>query len=143
MVKMEISSDSEDQQISKLSETSLIAYRLWKAGRGVRLGFEKFKSNKPSSKGGGSAKVFPPTSKEVSSATNESSDPPAQDSCEAPAAPSTLLLESLHIEKGKNTGQAPTNPAALSKSERCRSPSKEAQATTARNDGESREDRLQ
>jgi hypothetical protein len=126
MVKMEICSDSEDQQISKLNESSLIAYKIQKAGRGARLRFGKFKNNKPSSGGGGSAKVFPLASKEVSSATNRSFDPPAQDSCEAPAASSTLLLENLLNEKGKNARQTPADPAALNKSEKCQSPSKEA-----------------
>jgi hypothetical protein len=79
MVKMEICFDSEDQQISKLSESSLIAYRIRKAGCDTRLKFGKFKSNKPSFGGGGSAKVFPPTSKEVPSATNGSSNLPTQE----------------------------------------------------------------
>jgi hypothetical protein len=119
MVKMEICFDSEDQQISKLSESSLIAYRIRKAGCDTRLKFGKFKSNKPSFGGGGSAKVFPPTSKEVPSATNGSSNLPTQDSCETPATSSTLLLESLLSKKGNNAGQAPTDPAALSESEKC------------------------
>ncbi len=65
MVKMEICSDSEDQQISKLNESSLIAYRIQKVGRDARLGFGKFESNKPSSSDS-DAKVFPPTNKEIS-----------------------------------------------------------------------------
>jgi hypothetical protein len=113
MVKMEICSDSEDQQISKLIESSLIAYRIRKAGRDERLGFKKFKSNKLSSGGDDGAKTFPPTSKEVSLATNKSSDSPVQGSCEAPAAPSTLLPESLLSEKGKSIGQASADLVAL------------------------------
>jgi hypothetical protein len=141
MVKMEICSDSEDQQISKLIESFLIVYRIWKVGRDERLGFRKFKSNKPSSSGG--AKTFPPTSKEVSLATNESSDPPVQGSCETPAAPSTLLPESLFSKKGKSVRQTSTDPAALNESEKCQSPSKDAQATTAWSDGKSHEGHLQ
>jgi len=109
----------------------------------MRLGLGKFKNNKPNSGSGGSAKVFPLTSKEVSSATNGSSDPPAQGSCETPSAPSILLPKNLLSEKGKNVGQASADPAAFRESERCQSPSKDAQATTARSDGESHEGRLQ
>jgi hypothetical protein len=143
MVKMEICSDSEDQQISKLSESSMIAYRIRKAGCGARLGLGKFKSNKPSSGGGDGTKAFPPTSKEVSSAINGSSYPPAQGSCEAPATPSILLPESLLSKKGKNVRQTSADPATLSESERCQSPSKDVLATTAWSNGELREGRLQ
>ncbi len=112
-------------------------------GRDARLGLGKFKSNKMSFGSGGGAKGFFLASKEVSSATNGSSDLLEQGSCEAPAAPSTLLPESLPSKKGKNVGQVPTDLVAPSKSERCQSPSKDAQATTAQSDGESREGRLQ
>jgi len=143
MLKMEICSDSEDQQISKLSESFLIAYRIQKAGRDVRLGLRKFKSNKPSFGSGSGAKAFSPASKEVSLATNGSSDLLEQGSCEIPAASSTLLPESLPNKKRKNVRQVPTDLVAPNKSERCQSPSKYAQATTAQNDGELREGRLQ
>jgi len=126
MVKMEICSDSEDQQISKLSESSLIAYRIQKAGRGARLGLKKLKSSKLSSGGGGDAKFFPPASKEISLATNGSSEPPAQGSCDALATPSSLLPESLLSKKGKIIGQALADPAALNELGRCQSPSKGA-----------------
>jgi hypothetical protein len=46
-------------------------------------------------------------------------------------------------KKGKNVGQTPADPASLSESERCQSPSKDGLATTARSDGESREGCLQ
>jgi hypothetical protein len=142
MVKMEIYFDLEDQ-ISKLNETSLIAYRIRKVGHGVRLGFGKFKSFKPSSSGGVGAKAFPPASKEVSSATNGPFLPPAQGSCEALTAPSCLPLESSLSEKGKNTGQAPAYLATPSESKGCQAPSKGTQVTTTKSDGESREGRLQ
>jgi len=121
----------------------LIAYKIRKVGRGARLGLGKFKSIKSSSGGDGGAKTFPPTSKEASSATDGSSDPPMQGSCKALAVPSTLLLESLFSEKGKNVGQTPADSTALSESERCQSPSKDAQATTAWSDGKSCEGPLQ
>ncbi|CAM6014430.1 unnamed protein product [Sphagnum balticum] len=143
MVKMEICSDSEDQQISKLSESSLIAYRIRKAGCCVRLGFGKFKSNKSNFSGSGGAKAFPSASKEVSSATNGSYDLLVQGSCKALAASNILLPESLLSERGKNVGQALMDPAALSELEKCQSPSKDALATTAWSDGKSRESRLQ
>ncbi|CAK9858308.1 unnamed protein product [Sphagnum jensenii] len=143
MVKMEICSDSKDQHISKLNESSLIAYRIRKVGRGARLRLGKFKSNKPNVGGGGDAKFFPLASKEVSSATNGPSDPPAQGPCEAPVAPSNLLPESLFSKNGKNVGQALADSAALSESERGQPPSKDVQATTTWSDGESREGRLQ
>jgi hypothetical protein len=119
MVKMEICFDSEDRQISKLSKSFLIAYRIRKVGRGVRLGLRKFKSNKPSSGDSGNVKAFFLASKEVLSATNGSSDSPEQGSYEALAVPSTLLPESLPNKKGKNIGQALVDPAAPSKLERC------------------------
>jgi len=143
MIKMEICSDSEDKQISKLNESSLIAYRIQKAGHGARLGFEKFKSNKSSFGGGNGTKVFRPASKEASSATNRLSEPLVQDHCEVLLAPSSLIPESLLRKKGANASQAPMDPAALSKSGRLQAPSKDAKAATARSDGESHEGRPQ
>jgi hypothetical protein len=61
MVKMEICSDSEDQQIFKLNEYSLIAYKIQKAGHGPHLGFEKFKCKKPNPGGNVGAKDFQQT----------------------------------------------------------------------------------
>jgi hypothetical protein len=49
----------------------------------------------------GATKAFSPASKEVSSATNGSSDPPEQGSCEIPATPNTFLPKSLPNKKGK------------------------------------------
>lgn len=138
MVKMEICSDSEDQ-ISKLSDTSLIAYRIRKAGCGA---FRVWR-NKPSFGGGGSAQALPPASKEITSAAHGSSPLPAQGSCEAPTAPSSLLPESLLSAEGKLVGPTPADHAAPSEAERGRSPSKDALATNTRSDGESREDRPQ
>jgi hypothetical protein len=135
---MKICSDSEDQHISKLNESSLIAYRIRKAGRGVRLGFGKFKSNKPSSGGGVGAKVFRPASKEDSSATNGLFEPPSQDHCKVLLAPSSFLPESLLSKKRVNAGQAPTDLAAPSESGGFQAPSKDAKAATARSDGEAR-----
>jgi hypothetical protein len=93
MVKMEICSDSEDQQVSKLNESFLMAYRIQKVWRSARLGLGKFKCNKSNPSGGG-AKALPATSKEISSTTNGSFDLLAQSSCEAPSTPNTLLPES-------------------------------------------------
>lgn len=140
---MEICFNSEDQQISKLSQSSLIAYRIQKVGRDAHLGLGKFKSSKPSSRGDGGAKFFMPASKEVSLATNGSFEPPAQGSCDAPAVSSSFFPESLLSEKGKIVGQALVDPATLSESGRCQSPSKGVQATTAQSDGESHESRPQ
>jgi hypothetical protein len=123
---MEICSNSEDQQISKLRESSLIAYRIRKARRGARLGLGKFKSSKPSFGGGGGGKFFPPTSKEVLSGTNGSSKPPAQGSYNAPATPSFLLPEGLLNEKGKIVGQASADLVVFNESRRCQSSNKGA-----------------
>jgi hypothetical protein len=139
MVKMEICSDPYDQHISKLNETSVIAYRIRKARCGVHSGFGKFK---PRSGSGGGAKVFLPVSKEVLFGTNGSFVLPVQCSSETLAAPSTLLLESL-LSKGKNTNAALEDPVATSDSKSCRSPGKSAQTATIQSDGESHEGNLQ
>ncbi len=138
MVKMEICSNSENQ-ISKLSDSSFIAYRIRKAGRDAF----RVRRKKSSSGGGGGAQALPPARKEILSVTNGSFLPLAQGSCEAPTAPSSLLPESLFNAEGKLVGPMSMNHAAPSESERGRSPSKDALATNARSDGESCEGRLQ
>jgi hypothetical protein len=143
MVKMEICFDSEDQQISKLNDSSLIVYRIRKVGHGARLGFRKFKSNKSSSGGGNGTKVFCPTSKEASSATNGLSEPPAQDHYKILLAPSSLPPESLLSKERADAGQAPTDPTTLNKSGKLQAPSKDAKAATTKSDGESRKGRPQ
>jgi len=110
MVKMEICSDLEDQQISKLSESSLIAYRIRKVRRDARLGLRKFKSSKPSSRGGDGTKFFLSASKEVSSVTNGSSEPPAQRllrcSCRAELSPSGKFAQRKRKDHRTNTGKS-------------------------------------
>jgi len=134
MVKMEICSDSEDQQISKLNESSLIAYRIRKVGRGARLGFGKFKSKKLNFDGNVGAKDFRPANNEASSATNGSFEPPAHDHRGAFLAPSSLISESLLIKKEGDAGLAPTDPTAPSELGRSQALSKGAKATTARSE---------
>jgi len=95
MVKMEICSDSKEQ-ISKLSDSSLIAYRIWKAGRGAF----RVRRKKPSFGGGSGAQALPPAGKEILSVANGSSLLPAQGSCEAPTAPSSLLPEACSARMG-------------------------------------------
>jgi len=112
MVKMEICFDSKDQ-ISKLSDSSLIAYRIRKAGRGAF----RVQRSKPNSGGGGGAQAFPPACKEISSVANGSFLPPAQGSCEAPTASSSLLPESLFSAEGKFIEPTSTDHAAPSESE--------------------------
>jgi hypothetical protein len=90
MVKMEICSDPEDQQTSKMNEASLLAYKVRKAGRDVRLGFGKFK---PSSID--DAKAFPPKSKKVVLGSDSPFVSPTQCSNEAPVALSLFPSESL------------------------------------------------
>ncbi|CAK9868600.1 unnamed protein product [Sphagnum jensenii] len=140
MVKMEICSDSEDQ-ISKVSDSSLIAYRIRKAGRGMFRVQRKIAKSNPG--GGSGAQALPPAHKEISSAANGSSLLPAQGSCEAPTTPSSLLPESLLSSEGKLVGLTSVDHAAPNESERGQFPSKDALATNARSDGESREGRLQ
>jgi hypothetical protein len=133
MVKMEICSDPEDEQISKLNEASLITYKIRKAGRGMRLRFGKFK---PSF--GGGVKVFLPVSKENSFGTNGSSVSLALCSNKAPAAPNTLPSGSL-LSNGKNADVALEDPATTNDLKGCRSPCRSVQATLVRSDGESSE----
>ncbi len=139
MVKMEICSKFEDQQISKLNEFSLVAYRIRKAGHDVRLGLGKFKCNKLNPSSGHIAQVPFPTSNEISFITNESSDPLAQGSCEAPFAPSTSLPGSLLSKGGKNTSQTSIDLATFSNPTKCQLPNKNAQANSPQSDGGLRE----
>ncbi len=57
MVKMKIHSKSKDPQISRLNEFFLVANRIWKAGRGMRQSFGKFKCNNLNPNGGGGAEL--------------------------------------------------------------------------------------
>ncbi len=139
MVKMEICSDSEDQQIFKLNEYSLIAYKIWKAGRDARLGFGKFKSKKSIPSDGAGAKAYRPASKEDSSATNGSSEPLAHDHHEALLVLSSPTPKSSLRKQEVNAGLASADRAALNKSGRPQAPSKGAKAATAKSDGKSRE----
>ncbi len=143
MVKMKINLESEDLQISRLNEFFLMADKIRKAGCGARQGLGKFKCSKANPSSGGGARTFSPTSNEISSIANGSSDPPAQGSCEAPSVPNTFLPISLLSKGGKNTNQVLTDLATLSDPARCRLLGKDVQANFPRSDGGSREGCLQ
>lgn len=134
---MEICSDPEDQQTSKMHKASLLAYRVRKAGRSVRLGFG---NPKPSLGGSGDAKALLLGSKESSFVANGPSALAAHGSSKARNVLITLLSESL-LNKGKQTIVAPEVPALTSAFHRGQAPS--TQAASAQSDGEASEERLQ
>jgi hypothetical protein len=117
-----------------MHKASLLAYRVRKAGRSVRLGF---RNPKPSPGDGGSAKALLLGSKESSFVANGPSTLVAHGSSEARNAPITLLSESL-LSKGKQATAAPEVPTPTSALHRGQAPS--TQATSARSDGEASED---
>jgi len=139
MVKMKINSEFKDLQISKLNEFFLMADRIRKVGCGAHQGLGKFKCSKSNPSGGGSARASSPTSNEISSITNGSSDSPAQGSCEAPSVPSIFLPGSSFSKGGKNASQAPADLATFNNPPRCRLLGKDVQANSPRSDGGSRE----
>ncbi len=103
-------------------------------GRGVRLGFGKFKSKKSNLGGNVDAKDFRPANKEASSATNDSFEPPAHDHRGALLAPTFLIPESSLNKKEGDEGLASTDPAIPNESGRSQAPSKGVKAATARNE---------
>jgi len=137
MATMEICSDPEDQQTSKMHETSLLAYRVRKVGRSVRLGFGK---PKPSPGDGDGAKALLLGSKENSLIANGPFVLVAHGSSEACNAPITLFSRSL-FSKGKQAAVVPEDPALTSALHRGQAPS--TQAASARSDGEASEKCLQ
>jgi hypothetical protein len=130
MVKMEICSNPEDRQISKLNEYTLIAYRIRKAGRGV-LRVRRIQTNPG---GGVDAKTFLPANKEVSLATNGSFEPPSLDRCGALLAPSSPSPESSIRNQEAIVSHAKADPAALSESVKPRASSEGAKAAEARSE---------
>jgi hypothetical protein len=86
MTKMEICSESEDLQTSKLNEFILVAHRVKKVGRGVRLGLGKNKL-RPNSSGGARASFL--TGSENLLTANGSIDLSALKLNEAPSKPSS------------------------------------------------------
>jgi len=139
MVKMEICSDLEDQQISKLNEHSLIAYRIRKARCGARLWLGKFKCKKPNPSGDIGAKALRLGSKEASAATNGSFEPSMQDHRGTLWEPSSSSPESSLRIQETNVGLAPTDPTTPSESGNIQAPAKGAKALSARSDEEPRE----
>jgi hypothetical protein len=139
MVKMEICSNLEDQQISKLNEYSLVAYRIWKTGRDARLGFGKFKSKKLNLGGGVGAKALRPECKDVPSATNGSFEPSTHDHRGSLLAPSSSTPESSLRIQETNADLASTNPTAPNESGNTQAPSKGAKAAATKSNEESRE----
>jgi hypothetical protein len=115
MTMMEICSDQEDQQTSKMHEASLLVLRVWKAGSNVHLGF-----GKPNMSFGGDD--GPNTSllgrKENSLDTNGPFALLARCPNEAPNAPSTLFPES-RFSKRKYATAASKDPAPTSVLPRC------------------------
>jgi len=130
MVKMKINSEFEDLQISRLNEFFLVANKIRKAGRGAQQGLGKFKCSKLNPSGGDGARTSSPTSNEISSIANGSSDPLAQGFREAPSVPNTFLPRSSLSKGGKNTSQALVDPAMLSDPARCWLLSKDTQANS-------------
>jgi hypothetical protein len=126
MVKMKINSEYEDLYISRLNEFFLMADKIQKARRGARQGLGKFKCNKLNLSSGSGARASSPTSNEISFIANGSSDPLAQSSREAPSVPNTFLPGNSLSKGGKNTNQAPADPATLSDPARCRLLGKDA-----------------
>ncbi|CAK9253726.1 unnamed protein product [Sphagnum jensenii] len=139
MGKMEICSDLEDQQISKLNEYSLVALRIRKAGRGARLGFGKFKCKKPNLGGNVGAKAHRPESTEAPSATNGSYEASSHDHRKSLPAPSSPSPKSSANLRETITGLAATDPAALRESGNTQAPSRGAKTTSTRSIEESRE----
>ncbi|CAM6062820.1 unnamed protein product [Sphagnum tenellum] len=139
MGKMEICSDLEDQQISKLNEYSLVALRIRKAGRGARLGFGKFKCRKSNLGGNVGAKAHRPESTEPSSATNGSYEASAHDLRKSLPAPSSPSPESSANLRETNAGLVQTDPVALSESGNTQAPGRGVETTSARSSEESRE----
>ncbi|CAK9208953.1 unnamed protein product [Sphagnum troendelagicum] len=139
MGKMEICSDLEDQQISKLNEYSLVALRIRKAGRGARLGFGKFKCRKSNLGGNVGAKAHRPESTEPSSATNGSHEASAHDLRKSLPAPSSPSPESSANLRETNAGLVQTDPVALSESGNTQAPGRGVETTSARSSEESRE----
>jgi hypothetical protein len=87
---MEICSEADDLQASKLNKFVLVAHRVRKAGRGMRLGLSK---NKLRPNGGGDgARASTSTGSENLLTANGSIDPPAPKLCEAPSKPTSPPL---------------------------------------------------
>ncbi len=120
MVKMNIQSEPENLQISKLNEFLLVADRIRKAGHSARRGFNKFKC-KPNPNGDG-AQLFAPTSTEGTSFTNGSFAPPVQSSHVFPIAPSVPPSGDPLSKEERNTIRTLEIPATLSRPTRCPPP---------------------
>jgi hypothetical protein len=141
MVKTIIHSKSEDLQISRLNEYSLVADKIKRAGRCPQQGFDKLRSRPNPSSGSTrlSAQiscVVPPFANGSSALTRQGfSDP-------SPTLSDSLAGDPLSKEE-KSAIQALTNLAALSDAMRCQPPSRTMQVVTVRSDGGSREGFLQ
>ncbi len=136
---MNIHSEADDLEISRLNEFFLVADMIRKAGRSARQGLEKFKKPNPSD---GSARFPTLTSNEDPPFTNGSFALPVQGPREAPLAPSSPLSGSPLSKEGKNVIQALEDLAAFSDLTRCQLPDKNTQVISARNDGGSHEGHL-
>jgi hypothetical protein len=137
MVKMNIHSESEDPQISRLNEFFFVVNRIRKVGRNVRQGLGKFKS-KPNPSGSG-AWLPTPTSSEDLPSTNGSITPPVQRSHVTSSTPSSPLPGSLLSKEERSAIRTPEVSAALSSPVRCPCPNKIAQVISERSDGGARE----
>jgi hypothetical protein len=140
MVKTNISSESEDIQISKLNEFFLVADRIRKAGRYTRQGFRKFKSK--TNPNGGGARLPVPSSRESIPFTNRSFPSVApivlrfRDSL---SEPSDFLPRNPFSKGERKAIRAPEAQAVPSSSARCPVQAWGAQATSERSDGGARE----
>jgi hypothetical protein len=121
-----------------MNKASLIVYRVRKVGRGVRLGFGKFKL-----RSSGGAKAFPPKSKKAAFDTGSFYVPPMRCSSEAPVAPSSFPPKNL-LNSGKKADAELEDSAATNELQRQQHPGGSAQAIiTAQSDGEPSEERPQ
>jgi len=136
MVKMKNHSEPEDSQISKLNEFFLVADRIQKAGRILRQGFGKLKSN-PNSNGGG-ARLFVPISSGISPFANgplSLATLSVQSFREAFLTLSVFPPENPLSKEEKKEIRAPEVPAAPSNLARCQAPVRAAQASSERSNG--------
>lgn len=133
MVKMNIHSELEDLQISKLNEFFLVADRIWRVECSVRQGLGNLKKPNPSC---GGARFPAPTRNAKTPFTNGSFALSVQGSRKVPLVPNSSILRSLPSIEEKDEIQAPEDPAAFSDTTRWQLPTKFAQATSEKSDGE-------
>jgi hypothetical protein len=138
MVKMNIYSESENMQISKLNEFFFVADKIRKAGRNAQqgLGFGKFRSKTNPNSGGAQFSVL--SSGENAPLTNGSFtlfSPTVQSFRASPSEPSDPPPKNPPSKEERRTIQAPEIPTTPSSPSRCSAPNRIAQAISERSDG--------